>query len=185
MNFQVRNRSGRNFENLRFVWVLLWFCKLQGGFFNSSPLNLAKSQSLYKIPYSNFFSPILLLGLGLSQIQGGEVKKTTLYMIYLAKQFIKNSVRLPCDLGWPEGEVKVTRKKNKIVFLPLMALGYESPKEFLFGVLEDLSQDLGFWSIICVISHVTLQKLLTHYKRYLQKHCQPSNLCPQCSTVNS
>ena len=32
------------------------------------PLNLAKSQSLYKIPYSNFFSPILLLGLGLSQI---------------------------------------------------------------------------------------------------------------------
>ena len=41
---------------------------LQGGFFNSSPLNLAKSQSLYKIPYSNFFSPILLLGLGLSQI---------------------------------------------------------------------------------------------------------------------
>ena len=66
-----------------------------------------------------------------------------------------------------------------------MALGNESPKEFLFGVLEDLSQDLGFWSIICVISHVTLQKLLTHYKRYLQKHCQPSNLCPQCSTVNS
>ena len=88
-------------------------------------------------------------------------------------------------LGWPGGEVKVTRKKNKIVFLPLMALGNESPKEFLFGVLEDLSQDLGFWSIICVISHVTLQKLLTHYKRYPQKHCQPSNLCPQCSTVNS
>ena len=66
-----------------------------------------------------------------------------------------------------------------------MALGNESPKEFWFGVLEDLSQDLGFWSIICVISHVTLQKLLTHYKRYLQKHCQPSNLCPQCSTLNS
>ena len=70
-------------------------------------------------------------------------------------------------VGWPGGEVKVTRKKNKIVFLPLMALGNESPKEFLFGVLEDLSQDLGFWSIICVISLVTLQKLLTHYKRYL------------------
>ena len=51
---------------------------LQGGFFNFSPLNLAKSQSLYEIPYSNFFSPILLLGLGLRQIQGGEVKKTTL-----------------------------------------------------------------------------------------------------------
>ena len=27
----------------------------QGAFFNLSPLNLAKSQSLYKIPYSNFF----------------------------------------------------------------------------------------------------------------------------------
>ena len=53
---------------------------IQGGFFNVSPLNLAKSQSLYKIPYSNFFSPILLLGLGLRQIQGGEVKKTTLYI---------------------------------------------------------------------------------------------------------
>ena len=48
---------------------------LQGGFFNCSPLNLAKSQSLYKIPYSNFFSPILLLGLGLRQIQGDTVKK--------------------------------------------------------------------------------------------------------------
>ena len=31
-------------------------------------LNLAKSQSLYKIPYSNFSSRILLLVLGLSQI---------------------------------------------------------------------------------------------------------------------
>ena len=29
--------------------------KLQGAFFNFSPLNLAKSQSLYKIPYFNFF----------------------------------------------------------------------------------------------------------------------------------
>ena len=35
MNFQVRNRSGRNFENLRFVWVLLWFCKLE--VLNNSP----------------------------------------------------------------------------------------------------------------------------------------------------
>ena len=33
---------------------------LQGGSFNLFPLNLAKSQFLYKIPY--FFSPILLLG---------------------------------------------------------------------------------------------------------------------------
>ena len=49
-----------------------------------------------------------------------------------------------------------------------MALRIEPPKEFLFGVLEeflqdilleDLSQDIGFWSIICVISHVVLQKL--------------------------
>ena len=29
-----------------------------------------------------------------------------------------------------------------------MALGNESPKEFLFGVLEDLSQDLGFWNCL-------------------------------------
>ena len=46
----------------------------------------------------------------------------------------------------------------------------ESQKEFLFGVLEDLSQDIGFWSIICVISHVTLQNLLTLNKRYLRIH---------------
>ena len=57
---------------------------------------------------------------------------------------IPQNVELDLPLGWPGGEVKVTRKKNKIVFLPLMALGNESPKEFLFGVLEDLSQDLGF-----------------------------------------
>ena len=37
-------------------------------FFYWSPQNLAKSQSLYEIPYSNFFSRILLLVLGLSQI---------------------------------------------------------------------------------------------------------------------
>ena len=43
------------------------------------PLNLAMFKSLYKIPYSNFFYPILLLGLGLSQIQGGTVKRITLY----------------------------------------------------------------------------------------------------------
>ena len=43
---------------------------LQGGFFNCTPLNLAKSQSLYKIPYSYFFSPILLLGLGQIQDRG-------------------------------------------------------------------------------------------------------------------
>ena len=41
---------------------------IQGVFFDWSPLNLAKSQSLYEIPYSNFFSRILLLVLGLSQI---------------------------------------------------------------------------------------------------------------------
>ena len=87
-----------------------------------------------------------------------------------------------CTLGWPGGEVKVTRKKYKIVFLPLMALGNESPKEFLFGVLEDLSQDLGFWSIICVIFHVVLQKfcstinknpLFTYWDTYLftVEHC--------------
>ena len=53
---------------------------LQGGFFNCTPLNLTKSQSLYKIAYSNFFSPILLcILLGLRQIRGGTVKKTTLY----------------------------------------------------------------------------------------------------------
>ena len=42
--------------------------KLQGAFFNFSPLNLANTQSLYEIPHSNFFSPILILDLGLSQI---------------------------------------------------------------------------------------------------------------------
>ena len=41
---------------------------LQGVFFYWSPLNLAMSQSLYEIPYFNFFSRILLLVLGLSQI---------------------------------------------------------------------------------------------------------------------
>ena len=60
-----------------------------------------------------------------------------------------------------------------------MALGNESPKEFLFGVLEDLSQDLGFWSIICVISYVTLQNLLTLNKRYLQKCLTVKSLGPQ------
>ena len=70
-------------------------------------------------------------------------------------------------VGWPGGEVKVTRKKNKIVFVPLMALGNESPKEFSFGVLEDLPQDLGFWSIICVIFHVVLQKFWSSINKKL------------------
>ena len=52
--------------------------------------------------------------------------------------------------GWSQSD----QKKVQMVFLPLMALGNESQKEF--GVLEDLSQDLGFWFIICVISHVFL-----------------------------
>ena len=84
--------------------------------------------------------------------------------------------RCRCRLGWPGGEVKVTKKKVQNIFLPLMVQGNEYPKEFWFGVLEDLSQDLGFRSIICVISHVTLQKLLTHNKIYLQKHCQAFKL---------
>ena len=42
-----------------------------------------------------------------------------------------------------------------------MALGNESPKEFCFGVLEDLSQAFGFWIIIYVIFHVVLQKFLS------------------------
>ena len=42
-----------------------------------------------------------------------------------------------------------------------MALGNESPKEFLFGVLEDLLQAFGFWIIIYVIFHVVLQKFLS------------------------
>ena len=32
-----------------------------------------------------------------------------------------------------------------------MALGNESPKVFRFGVLEYLSQDFGFWSIIALV----------------------------------
>ena len=37
------------------------FLRYRVFFFNLSPLNLAKSQSLYKTPYSNFLNPILLL----------------------------------------------------------------------------------------------------------------------------
>ena len=33
-------------------------------------------------------------------------------------------------LGWPGGEVEVTKKRIQIIFLPLMVLGNESPKEF-------------------------------------------------------
>ena len=66
-----------------------------------------------------------------------------------------------------------------------MALENESPKEFLFWVLEDLSQDFGFWSIIYVIYHVTLQKLWAHNKGNLQNHCQAYNFSPQCFIVNS
>ena len=33
-------------------------------------------------------------------------------------------------LGWPGGELKVTKNKIKINFLPLMALDIESQKEF-------------------------------------------------------
>ena len=43
-------------------------CEDTGCFFYWSPLNLAKSQSLYEIPYFNFFYRILILVLGLSQI---------------------------------------------------------------------------------------------------------------------
>ena len=66
-----------------------------------------------------------------------------------------------------------------------MALENESPKEFLFWVLEDLSQDFGFWSIIYVIYHVTLQKLWAHDKGNLQNHYQAYNFSPQCFIVNS
>ena len=56
-----------------------------------------------------------------------------------------------------------------------MVLGNESPKEFWFGVLEDLSQDLGFWSIICVISHVVLQKFWsTINKKVRFTYCGPN-----------
>ena len=54
-----------------------------------------------------------------------------------------------------------------------MVLENEFPKKFRFWVLEDLSQDLGFWSIICVISHVTLTKniashsILVHIAHWL------------------
>ena len=40
-----------------------------------------------------------------------------------------------------------------------MSLWSEPQKEILFGVLENVSQDLGFWSIMCVTSHVILQKI--------------------------
>ena len=56
--------------------------------------------------------------------------------------------------GWSQSD----EKKNRIAFLPLMALGNESPKEFWFWVLEDLPKDFGCWSIIYVIFNVVLQK---------------------------
>jgi len=68
----------------------------------------------------------------------------------------------PLARGWSQSDKK---KKIQIVFLPLMAPGNESPKEFWFRVPEDLSQDLGFRSIICVTPHVTLRKLLAHYRK--------------------
>ena len=57
--------------------MLITLGMIQGDFVDWSSLNLFKS--LYKIPYSNFFSLILLLGLEHSLIKGGPVKKTTLY----------------------------------------------------------------------------------------------------------
>ena len=70
----------------------------------------------------------------------------------------------PLLIGRLGGEVKVTEKKMQIIFIPLMTLGNESPKEFLFGVLEDISQDLGFLYIIRMIFHGIWQKILTHKK---------------------
>ena len=52
---------------------------------------------------------------------------------------------IACLLGWLVREVKVTKKKIQFIFLPLMTLVNESPKEFWFGVLEDLPLDLCFW----------------------------------------
>ena len=48
-------------------------------FFNLSPQNLAKSQSLYKTPYSNFLNPILLLSLGLRE----GLKKKNMFFIHI------------------------------------------------------------------------------------------------------
>ena len=70
----------------------------------------------------------------------------------------------PLLIGRLGGEVKVTEKKMQIIFIPLMTLGNESPKESLFGVLEDISQDLGFLYIIRMIFHGIWQKILTHKK---------------------
>ena len=42
----------------------------------------------------------------------------------------KSNSKTMCWLGWPGGEVEVTKKKIQIIFLPLMVQGNESPKEF-------------------------------------------------------
>ena len=47
---------------------IIWQTFCAAGLARNTPLNLAKSQSLYEIPYSNFFFRILLRVLGLSQI---------------------------------------------------------------------------------------------------------------------
>ena len=71
--------------------------KLQGAFFNFSPLNLAK----------------LLLGLGLSQNQGGEVKKSTLYIqtSKLSKFFLEKS--------WWKGKATSYRDLPAVTLVPL------------------------------------------------------------------
>ena len=55
--------------------VEIFRCIVQGDFFDWSSLNLAMFKSLYKIPYSNFFSWILLLGLEHSLIKKIQEKK--------------------------------------------------------------------------------------------------------------
>ena len=67
-DFRLPSQRPSRAQVVLYVSWQLALRSLQGGFFNFSPLNLAKSQSLYKIPYFNFFYRILILVLGLSQI---------------------------------------------------------------------------------------------------------------------
>ena len=60
-NDQKRHKNGQNGQQKKLKYVIMVY--IQGVFFDWSPLNLAMFKSLYKIPYSNFFSRILLLGL--------------------------------------------------------------------------------------------------------------------------
>ena len=56
-------------------------------------------------------------------------------------------------LGWPEGEVKMTKKRGNFIFSPSFHLDIAP-----HGNLGDL----GFWFIVCLIFHVVFSKNLVN-----------------------